>query len=308
MPRRRFRLPLWRRWWRHPDQSLLRQEVRFGLRWWFRSPGIWLMILFFVPAAIIEGLTVTLALSANDALTVAWIQPFTAVVSFIAVVIVWVHVLLRRTLSLFRPSNLHELLVTPVHPRILFPALLFAPVCVIMIKSAINFAISAVVFLISLPNLLPFASDQAEAGAIMVRSVFSQILISPLSFISSYFYLLALAAWVARRTLPRTAPGLVLLWSTLGSIRLFILPIFFQILLQVALFRFGPTSVTQKYGIAALTAITLLLLLLVSRGVLRSSLRRLRDPAILDRLRQSIEPEGGDHSLPLPSPEPATQA
>lgn len=134
----------------NPRPTVFRHEAAWTVRWMSRGSGLALMSVFALLAALeivatswsgrFDGLQYGLAINLAIGLEIS-------ALTFAAVA--WIYFLWRRTLEFFRPTRLADILVTPLRPAELFPALLVGPTIL-----ALSFAAIWEVGVLVLPPLM----------------------------------------------------------------------------------------------------------------------------------------------------------
>lgn len=134
-PRRRShstarRVKNFARWWRLPDQNLLRHEARWGRRLLLRPPGIFLLLLPLAIKLLADGLLKMADGQANHtgALVAAVCLRHMAVLFVVA--LLWRSLMQQRTFLLPSRQKMHDLALSLYGGRQLWPALIAAPIVV----------------------------------------------------------------------------------------------------------------------------------------------------------------------------------
>lgn len=118
--------------------TVIHHEASLVARWLSRGSGLMLALAFSVLASLeiittiysgrLDGLRYGLALNLAISLEISAIT---------FAVVAWIYFLWRRTLAFFRPVRLADILVTPLRPEDLFPALLMGPTVLAMTFAAL---------------------------------------------------------------------------------------------------------------------------------------------------------------------------
>ncbi|MEN6627776.1 MAG: hypothetical protein ABFD69_16235 [Candidatus Sumerlaeia bacterium] len=118
------------RWWRMPEQFLLRYEVRWSIRWLTRWPGIvWLLfpIVFISTAKLCRIMSTTAGLVGEVAMRLSANRLW---VFFFVMFLLWLWLLQHRTFVMFSRHRLEDLVLTCFSGRHFWPAFLVAPVLI----------------------------------------------------------------------------------------------------------------------------------------------------------------------------------
>jgi hypothetical protein len=116
----------------------MRREAQWSLRWMMRGPGLALTFLFTMLAAI--EIAATSASARFDGMQFGLMLNLAIAMELCALtfaIVTWVYLVWRRTLAFFRPERLVDILLTPLRPNDLWPAMLGAPTATAMILAVI---------------------------------------------------------------------------------------------------------------------------------------------------------------------------
>ncbi len=124
-------------WIRHPDQTLLRIEARWVLKWFVRYPGIlWLFVYVLADMLIFYQDEICSRVFGASFTTVYPV----ASLYFLNKVGFWAYFVQRRVGRFFSPEHLSELAVAPCESRVLWPALCLAPALGLFILISVDIA------------------------------------------------------------------------------------------------------------------------------------------------------------------------
>lgn len=202
----------------------------------------------------------------------------------------WIHLLRRRTLRLFRKDRLHDIFLTPIRTKELWPALLCAPVLARIVFLLLGQMGWIWIMAVSLSGKSPgWISSYYQSNGIDSVGVWKAWLFYPLSFFCAVIYLPAITAFVAWLIVPLDgAVSIVLLgllgWGVTGIPN----AVIFIAYVMVSLAGF-PTTPSSASLYSVILIVFPLMKILMSLLVFRISLKGLRGPKVLERLRQVVE-------------------
>jgi hypothetical protein len=159
------------KWWNDEEQTLLRHETARALRFFCSKTGLLLIvmqcILVFWPAWQSVGLLIRTGLGFSGISMVVG-SLYGALVAPLIYNIVWLWLFHEFVIKRFRGASREELLVTPLTPRMLWPAMLAIPLIWCGIAAAIQLA-RFPFLLVNIKNVLPFSSTPLIISVLVSR-------------------------------------------------------------------------------------------------------------------------------------------
>ncbi len=184
-------------WFEAPEQELLQYEMEWFGRWLFQRKNCWLLIVIFLLS----------------------IFPFSGWLVWPIRFGVWLYLFQRRVVSRFSRGNLEEMLVLPINGRMIWPALLSAPLGWLILAEAAR-AQGAIIQGAILASVGQFLG----AESVFLFSYYS-FLWSPVKIIGDVVFCIL----VARFTVPNGSFGKLFMFAFLVYIGLAMLSCLFPV-------------------------------------------------------------------------------
>jgi len=224
-------------WLRHPDQILLRMEVRWLIRWFTRFPGV----LYLIAYVLFDFILIHRDL-VSDSLFEAPLPknlPGFLLYQFLKLPL-WLFFVHRRVGAFFRIDRLEELAVTPCSGKMLWPALCTAPALGISLLFAIDFVVFAST--VALGSLVDVDNSQG----------ITHTLVETVEYLFGYLWMaIFFGIWLS-------VPVFVMTWSS----TIYVLSRTVPDLEFLALLRFGFSAWSRLWAGAMLMLVVPLLIVL----------------------------------------------
>lgn len=189
------------RWWRMPDQYLLRYETRWAFRWLTRWPGIlWLLfpIIFISTTKLCRIMSATTGLTGEVA---GCLYANRFLIFLFTMFFLWLWLLQHRTFVMFSRQRIEDLVLTRFSTRQFWPAFLVPPVLIpglVVFQVIIGFVAIDIAANASKAFSLEYLNRLTAPDVILYRALLNHVFATILLLAVTWTLLICIYATTAR--------------------------------------------------------------------------------------------------------------